>query len=98
VVILRDCLDVELSTLVATMAEGRVKRRVLTFGAITTTFGSRLVFIVAPSLIVAIVIWLICVCFRVSEQDPPQARQIRHALLDTSRELHPPASKHSPTP
>jgi MFS family permease len=58
---------------------------VLAFGGIATTLGSRLVFIVAPLLIVAVVVWMIGVCFRVTDQDPPEARRILHALLDTSR-------------
>jgi MFS family permease len=59
---------------------------VLAFGGIATTLGSRVVFIVAPVLIVAVVIWMIGVCFRVTDRDPPEARRILHALLDTSRE------------
>jgi MFS family permease len=58
---------------------------VLAFGAIATTLGPRLVFVVAPPLIVAVVVWLIRVCFRVTDQDTPQARAILNALLDTSR-------------
>jgi MFS family permease len=69
---------------------------VLSFGGIATTLGSRFVFIIAPPLIIVIVIWLIRACFRVSAQDPPQARQILDALLDTSREPLPDAaSDHS---
>jgi hypothetical protein len=55
-------------------------------GILATVLGSKLVFIIAPPLIVGIVIWLIRVCFRVSEQDPPQARAVLHALLRTDRE------------
>ena len=58
---------------------------VLAFGGIATTLGSRIVFIVAPPLIVAVVVWMIGICFRVTDQDPPEARRILHALLDTSR-------------
>jgi MFS family permease len=58
---------------------------VLTFGVISTALGPRVVFIVAPPLIMAIVIWLIRVCFRVTAKDPPEARAILRALLDTAR-------------
>lgn len=70
---------------------------VLAFGGIATTLGSRVVFIIAPPLIVVIVIWLIRVCFRVSAQDPPEARQILDALLDTSREPLPPHASERPS-
>jgi MFS family permease len=62
---------------------------VLTFGLIATALGLRLVFIVAPPLIVAVVVWLIRLCFRVTDQDSPQARVILRALLDTSRSEQP---------
>jgi MFS family permease len=58
---------------------------VLAFGVIATVLGPRLVFVVAPPLIVTVVVWLIRVCFRVTDQDPPQARAILRALLDRSR-------------
>lgn len=58
---------------------------VLGFGAIATLLGPRLVFVVAPPLIVAVVVWMVRVCFRVTDQDTPQARAILDALLDTSR-------------
>jgi MFS family permease len=58
---------------------------VLALGAIATLIGSRLVFIIAPPLIVVIVIWLIGLCFRVTAQDPPEARAILNALFDTTR-------------
>ena len=54
--------------------------------------GPRIVFVVAPPLIVAVVVWLIRVCFRVTHHDPPRARVILHALLDTSRP-EPPAAE-----
>ena len=59
---------------------------VLVLGGLATVLGSKLVFIIAPPLIVAIVIWLIRVCFRVTEQDPPEARAILRALLRMDRE------------
>ena len=58
---------------------------VLTLGMIATLLGSRLVFIVAPPLIIAIVLYLIRVSFRVTDQDPPESRVILRALFDTSR-------------
>jgi MFS family permease len=68
---------------------------VITFGMIATVLGPRVVFLVAPPLIVAVVIWLIRVCFRVTEQDPPEARRILRALLNTSREELPPGASES---
>ena len=58
---------------------------VLAFGVIATALGPRLVFIVAPPLVVAIVIWLIRTCFRVTDTDPPEARAILRTLLDPGR-------------
>ena len=65
---------------------------VLSFGAIATLLGPRVVFVIAPPLIVAVVVWLIRVCFRVTDQDTPQARAILNTLLDTSRP-EPPAAE-----
>jgi hypothetical protein len=59
---------------------------VVLLGGLATLLGSQLVFIVAPPLIVIIVIWLIRVCFRVTAQDPPEARTVLRALLRTERE------------
>ncbi len=59
---------------------------VVGLGILATVLGPRLVFVVAPPLIVAVVVWLIRVCFRVTDQDPPQARRILRALLETRRE------------
>ena len=64
---------------------------VLALGALATLLGPRLVFVVAPPLIVAVVVWLIRVCFRVTDQDPPEARRILRALLGTDREESPSA-------
>ena len=57
---------------------------VLTLGALATALGPRLVFIVAPPLIVLVVVGLIRMGFHVTAQDPPQTRVILHALLNTS--------------
>ncbi|MCC7024026.1 MAG: MFS transporter [Thermomicrobiales bacterium] len=62
---------------------------VLTLGMVATLIGSRLVFIVAPPLIIAVVVWLIRIAFRVTAQDPPEARAILHALFDTARTTAP---------
>ncbi len=62
---------------------------VLALGAIATILGSRLVFIIAPPLIIVIVLWLIRVAFRVTEQDPPEARAILRALFSTERPTAP---------
>jgi hypothetical protein len=70
---------------------------VLAFGMVASVLGSRVVFIVAPPLIVAVVIWLIRICFHVTEQDPPEARRILSVLLDTSREELPPNAGESTT-
>jgi hypothetical protein len=59
---------------------------VLVLGVLATVLGSRLVFIIAPPLIVGIVIVLIRVCFRVTEQDPPEARAVLRALLRMDRD------------
>jgi MFS family permease len=59
---------------------------VLGFGMIATTLGSRLVFLIAPLLVVAVVVWTIRLCFRVTDHDSPEARRVLRALLDTSRE------------
>jgi MFS family permease len=59
---------------------------ILALGAMATQVGSQLVFLIAPTLIVAVVVWLIRIGFRVTAQDLPQTRAILHALLDTSRE------------
>jgi MFS family permease len=57
---------------------------VLTLGALATALGPRLVFIVAPPLIVVVVVGLIRIGFRITAQDPPQTRIILQALLNTS--------------
>jgi MFS family permease len=54
---------------------------ILTLGALATALGPRLVFIVAPPLIVLVVVGLIRVGFRITAQDPPQTRVILRALL-----------------
>jgi MFS family permease len=59
---------------------------VLALGGLATLLGLKLVFIIAPPLIVGIVIWVIRSCFRVTEQDPPEARAILRALLRMERE------------
>jgi MFS family permease len=59
---------------------------VLAFGMIASTLGSRVVFLIAPPLVVAVVVWMIRLCFRVTDQDSPEARRILRVLLDTSRE------------
>jgi MFS family permease len=59
---------------------------VLALGGLATLLGSRLVFIAAPPLIIGLVVWLIRVCFRVTERDPPEARAILRALLQTTPE------------
>jgi hypothetical protein len=57
---------------------------VLTLGALATGLGPRVVFIVAPPLIVLVVVGLIRMGFHVTAQDPPQTRVILNALLNTS--------------
>jgi MFS family permease len=59
---------------------------ILALGSLATQFGSRLMFLMAPTLIVAVVVWLIRIGFRVTAQDLPRTRAILRALLDTSRE------------
>lgn len=59
---------------------------ILGLGVLSALLGPRLVFVVAPLLIVAIVVWLIRISFRVTDQDPPEARGIRGAALSTKPE------------
>jgi MFS family permease len=56
----------------------------LTLGALATALGPRVVFIVAPPLIVLVVVGLIRIGFRITAQDSPQTRVILRALLNTS--------------
>lgn len=70
---------------------------VLGLGATASLAGSQFVFLVAPPLIVAVVIWMIRVCFRVTEQDRPEARAILRVLLDPSRGEPPLAPRESPS-
>jgi MFS family permease len=58
---------------------------VLALGGMASQLGSRLVFIVAPPLILALVVGLIRVGFRITAQDTPETRAILRALLATSR-------------
>ncbi len=69
---------------------------VLSFGMIATALGPRLVFIIAPPIIVAVVIWLIRVCFRVTSGDRPEARAILRVLLDTKRDTPDPDAPSAP--
>ncbi|MFN8593141.1 MAG: MFS transporter [Thermomicrobiales bacterium] len=66
---------------------------VLALGALVTLLGSRLVFIVAPPLIVAVVILLVRTSFRVTDQDPPAARAILRVLLDPKPDGEAPANQ-----
>jgi MFS family permease len=70
---------------------------VLAFGLTASLVGSQFVFLAAPPLIVAVVVWLIRVCFRVTEQDQPEARAILRVLLDTSRGEPPLGPRESPS-
>ena len=57
---------------------------VLALGAIATVFGSRVVFVAAPPLVILIVVWLIQMSFRLTDQTTPDARRVVRALLDSS--------------
>jgi hypothetical protein len=59
---------------------------VLALGMIATVFGSRVVFVVAPILVVAVVVWLIQMSFRLTDRETPEARRIVQALFDSSEE------------
>jgi MFS family permease len=59
---------------------------ILILGALATVVGSRLVFILAPPIVVALVIWLVHICFRVTTNDPPNARIILDELIGTSQQ------------
>jgi MFS family permease len=62
---------------------------VLGLGIVANLVGSRLVFILAPPLIIAVVIWIIRICFRIVDEAPPEARVIARKLLDTSPDARP---------
>lgn len=62
---------------------------ILTFGGLATSFGPRVVFLIAPPLLVLVVVWLIRIGFRLTAQDTPQARAILRALLTTSTRREP---------
>jgi MFS family permease len=64
---------------------------VVGLGVLSMFFGPRLVFVVAPPLVVAVVVWLIRICFRVTDQDSPETRVILNALLNTA----PPDQSHA---
>jgi MFS family permease len=57
---------------------------ILTFGGLATSFGPRLVFLIAPPLLVLVLVVLIRIGFRITAQDTPQTRAILRALLTTS--------------
>ena len=57
---------------------------ILTFGGLATSFGPRLVFLIAPPLLVLVLVVLIRIGFHITAQDTPQTRAILHALLTTS--------------
>ncbi|HET7094508.1 MAG TPA: MFS transporter [Thermomicrobiales bacterium] len=59
---------------------------VLALGTIATVFGSRVVFIFAPILVVAVVVWLIQASFRLTDRDTPEARRIVQALFHSTEE------------
>jgi MFS family permease len=62
---------------------------ILTFGGLATTFGPRVVFLIAPPLLVLVVVELIRIGFRITAQDTPQTRVILHALLTTATRSEP---------
>ena len=57
---------------------------VVGLGLLATLLGSRLVFIVATPLVVAIVLWLIWASFRITKTDPPDARDVLRDLRDAA--------------
>ena len=62
---------------------------ILTSGGMATTFGPRIVFLIAPPLLVLVVVWLIRIGFRITAQDTPQTRAILRALLTTTTRSEP---------
>ena len=62
---------------------------ILTFGGMATTFGPRIVFLIAPPLLVLVVVWLIRIGFRITAQDTPRTRAILRALLTTTTRSEP---------
>ncbi|MCC6315878.1 MAG: MFS transporter [Thermomicrobiales bacterium] len=69
---------------------------VLGLGIGASLLGSRLVFILAPPLIVAVVVWLIQRAFRITQGDSPAARAILQVLLDSARDGATPRSDRPP--
>lgn len=57
---------------------------ILTFGGLATSFGTRVVFLIAAPLLVLVVVGLIRIGFRITAQDTPQTRLILRALLTPS--------------
>lgn len=62
---------------------------ILVFGGLATSFGPRVVFLVAPPLLILVVVGLIRMGFRITAQDSPQTRVILHALLTTASQRKP---------
>jgi MFS family permease len=63
---------------------GLVLVTILVLGAIANAFGSRIVFIVAPPLVLLGVLWVIRLFFRLTAQEPPETRAIAGELLHLS--------------
>lgn len=62
---------------------------ILVFGGLATSFGTRLVFLIAPPLLVLVVVGLIRIGFRLTAQDTPETRVILRALLTPSTQRKP---------
>ena len=56
----------------------------LALGGIATSLGPRLVFLLAPPLLVLLVIWLIRLSFRITANEPPEARAILRVIFNPS--------------
>jgi hypothetical protein len=56
----------------------------LALGGIATSLGPRLVFLLAPPLLVLLVVWLIRLSFRITANEPPQAQAILRVIFNPS--------------
>jgi MFS family permease len=62
---------------------------VLSLGAISTATGPRFVFVIAPPVVIAFVVWLLRFSYRVERLDEPTRREAWQMLLDTSDDATP---------
>jgi hypothetical protein len=56
----------------------------LALGGFATLLGLRLVFLLAPPLLVLLVVWLIRLSFRITANEPPEAQAILSVIFNPS--------------